>query len=76
MTDYLKAFPFVTIEDYKWKLNPCMMRLMSVDNTRIHYISEKKAAKKNAKTINSAEDLINDLGLPVSLLSKDNVKTE
>lgn len=35
---------------------------MSCDTTHIHYLSEKQAAKKGAIVINSAEDLINDLG--------------
>lgn len=62
MVDFLKANPFVTMEDYKWKLSAPMIRIMSCDTTHIHYLSEKQAAKKDAIVINSAEDLINDLG--------------
>ena len=62
MVDFLKANPFVSMEDYKWKLSVPMIRIMSCDNTHIHYLSETQAAKRNATVINSAEDLMNDLG--------------
>jgi hypothetical protein len=65
MVDFLKANTFVTMEDYKWNLSIPMIRLMSIDNTRIHYLSEKQAKMKNATVINSVEDLMNDLGVPV-----------
>lgn len=64
MVDFLKANPFVTMEDYKWKLSVPMIRLMSYDNTRVHYLSEKQAERKKA-TIVDGSDLKNDLGLPV-----------
>lgn len=35
---------------------------MCADNTHIHYLSEKQAQRKNATVIDSAEDLLNDLG--------------
>lgn len=72
MVDFLKANPFVSMEDYKWKLNPRMIKIMSIDNTRIHYISEKQAKKKKATVINDASALMNDLGVPV--LSGSNIK--
>ena len=52
------------MEDYKWKLSVPMIRLMSYDNTRVHYLSEKQASRKKA-TIVDGSDLKNDLGLPV-----------
>lgn len=64
MVDFLKANPFVTMEDYKWKLSVPMIRLMSYDNTRVHYLSEEQASRKKA-TIVDGSDLKNDLGLPV-----------
>ena len=64
MVDFLKANPFVTMEDYKWKLSVPMIRLMSYDNTRVHYLSEKQASRKKA-TIVDGSDLKNDLGLPI-----------
>ena len=65
MVDFLKANPFVTMEEYKWGLSVPMIRLMSIDNTRVHDLSEKQAQEKNATKIDSAEDLMNDLGMPI-----------
>lgn len=62
MVDFLKAYPFVSMEEYKWGLSIPMIKLMSIDNTHIHYLSEKQAQRKGATVINSAEDLLNDLG--------------
>lgn len=69
MTDFIKAHTMYTFEDYKWTLNPCMIRIMCADNTRIHYLSEKESKMRNATVINSAEDLINDLGFSVDISS-------
>ena len=68
MVDFLKANPFVTLEEYKWGLSVPMIRIMSIDNTRIHYLSEKQQKMRKAKTttINSAEDLIADFGFKLS----------
>ena len=65
MVDFLKANPFVTYEQYRWGLSVPMIRLMSVDNTSFHYLSEKEAKLKNAVVVNDANSLINDLGVPV-----------
>lgn len=65
MVDFLKANPFITMEEYKWGLSVPMIRLMSIDNTRVHYLSEKQAQEKNATKIDSAEDLMNDLGMQI-----------
>lgn len=62
MVDFLKANPFVSMEDYKWGLSVPMIKIMSMDNTHIHYLSEKQAQRKNATVISNAEDLLNDLG--------------
>jgi hypothetical protein len=65
MVDFLKANPFVSMEEYKWGLSVPMIRLMSMDNTRVHYLSEKESKMKNATVINSVDDLMNDLGVPI-----------
>lgn len=65
MVDFLKNNPFVSLEDYKWNLNPRMIRIMSVDHTHVHYLSEKEAKKKKAVVVNDANTLMNDLGIPV-----------
>ena len=54
-----------TVEDYKWNLNPRMIRLMSADNTRVHYLSENEAKRKKAVVVNDASALMNDLGVPI-----------
>ena len=73
MVDFLKANPFVTMDSYKWGLSSPMIKLMCADNTKIHYLSEKQSKMKNATVINNAEDLMNDLGIPVfGALDKNN----
>lgn len=64
MVDFLKAYPFVTMEEYKWKLSVPMIRLMTIDNTRIHYLSEKQAEKRKGVNIDG-NNLSNDLGIPI-----------
>lgn len=63
-----------TIEDYKWNLNPRMIRIMCADNTRVHYLSEKQAQRKNAVVIDSADDLMNDLGMAIDIGKNKNLK--
>ena len=43
------------------------MRLMSMDNTRVHYLSEKQAKKKGGKMYDGSDlgTLKNDLGVVV-----------
>lgn len=74
MVDFLKANPFVSMEDYKWNLNPCMIKLMCADNTRINYLSEKQAEKRKARKFDGSNmEALNDLGIPVfGNLSKNN----
>ena len=64
MVDFLKANPFVTMEEYKWGLSVPMIRLMSSDNTRIHYKSDKEELAKRTKTING-NNMTNDLSIPI-----------
>lgn len=69
MVDFLKQNPFVTREEYMWEWTIPQIRLASYDFTHVKYLSEEENKnKKNktvTKTINSAEDLINDLGFPI-----------
>jgi uncharacterized protein YqeY len=60
-----------TIDDYKWNLNPRFIRIMCIDNTRMHYMSERESKMENAIMINSADDLMNDLGMNIDI-SKNN----
>lgn len=74
MVDFLKANPFVTMDDYKWGLSVPMIRIMISDNTRIHYMSEKEAKKENAVVINDADDLMNDLGMSIDIGKNKDLK--
>lgn len=74
MVDFLKANPFVSMEDYKWGLSSTMIKLMCADNTRIHYLSEKQAKMKNATVINSVDDLMNDLGMSIDIAQNKDLK--
>lgn len=65
--DFLKSYPFLTIEDYYWKYSHIMIQLMIRDATKVIYLSEKQAKqykqyKRTSKSHNrvytdSKEDL-------------------
>lgn len=66
MVDFLKAYPFVSMEDYKWKLSVPMIKLMCADNTRIHYLSDKEKERRKGRVIDGSNgSLMNDLGIPI-----------
>lgn len=65
MMDFLKAFPCITKDEYLWEWSSSQTRLAMYDNSHVVYLSEKQAQKAKAKTINSADDLMNDLGIPI-----------
>jgi hypothetical protein len=73
-TDFIKAHTMYNFEDYKWNLNPCLIKIMCADNTRIHYLSEKQVKKKNAIVINSVDDLMDDLGMSIDIAQNKNLK--
>lgn len=52
------------MEEFKWGLSVPMIRLMAMDNTRVHYLSEKEIEMRKAKPI-TADMLTNDLGIPI-----------
>ena len=64
MVDFLKANPFVSMEDYKWGLSVPMIRLMSIDNTRVHYMTDKQAQNSKSKRIDGSY-ITSDLGIPI-----------
>ena len=64
MVDFLKANPFVSMEDYKWGLSVPMIRLMSIDNSRVHYLTEKQAQNRKSKRIDGS-NITSDLGIPI-----------
>lgn len=64
MADFLKAHPFMSMDDYLWNVNPCLTKLMAIDNTRIHYLSDKDKKRKKTQRIDG-RNLTNDLGIPI-----------
>ena len=70
MVDFLKANPFITYEQYRWGLSVPMIRLMSADNTRVHYLSEKEAKNRKSKVVDGTN--FNDLGLPIFGVENNN----
>lgn len=67
MVDFLKAFPFVSAEEYKWGLSVPMIRLMSYDNTHLIHLTKRQQMLRGAKDIT----LENDFGMTI-LSSEDN----
>ena len=67
--DFLKAYPFITMEQYLWELSAPMVRLMAYDATKIIYLPEKEAKKqrilKTARRVDDPMELLNDFGAPV-----------
>ena len=55
MVDFLKANPFISMEDYKWNLSVPMIRIMSDDNTRVNYLSEAEAKSRKAKVFDGSD---------------------
>lgn len=72
MTDFLKSNPSVTREEYMWQWTVPQVKLSMYDYTHVEYHSEEEIKKnKSVKTINSAEDLMNDLGFPIFKAKKE-----
>lgn len=66
MMDFLKAYPFVTMEQYYWELSAPKIRLMTYDATKVHYLSEKQAkemkVKKTARRVDDITELMGEFG--------------
>ena len=65
MVDFLKANPYVTMDDYIWNLNPCLVKLMTIDNTRVRYLTDKEKERKKSMVYDGAKGATNDLGIPI-----------
>lgn len=69
MVDFLKANPFMTMEDYLWKYSIPMIKIMGMDNSHVNYLSEKQTKNRGFKNIDmngkSVEELNNDLGTKI-----------
>lgn len=74
MIDFLRANPYVSKEDYLWHWTVPQIHLASYDFSHIEYLSEEQAKKdkqrQNAVRVQDANELMNDLGLPVFNLKK------
>lgn len=70
MVDFLKANPYMTMEDYLWKYSIPMIKIMGMDNSHVNYLSEKEAQNRKGQTLDmngkSVEDLNNDLGVKIN----------
>lgn len=64
MVDFLKQFPFVSINDYKWELSVPMIKIMTSDNSRVNYLSDEQADMRTARKIDMLNTK-NDLGIPL-----------
>ena len=76
MTDWLKANPAFSMEDYQWKLSVPFIKVMASDATHVAYLSEKQAkeykqqkrkanAKKKSEGItDDPEEFARALGIP------------
>lgn len=66
MMDFLKAYPFLTVEDYYWNYSHIMIQLMIRDASKVIYLSEKQAkkmkTKKKCRRVNDITELMNDFG--------------
>ena len=71
MVDFLKNNPYVTMDEYLWKLNPCMIKLMTVDNTRVYYLSDKDKQRKKSQVFDGKKPFTNDLGIPIIGMNKN-----
>lgn len=69
MTDFLKALPSVSRDEYLWEWTVPQVQLSLFDQTRVEYLTEKQAKiekeRKTSKFYESAQTLANDLGVPI-----------
>lgn len=69
MTDWLKANPSFTIDDYLWKISVPFAKIMASDATYTKYLSEKELKKvkqtHNVEKIDDPMKWLQDTGTPV-----------
>ena len=63
MMDFLKSYPFLTVEDYYWNYSYIMIQLMIRDATKVYYLSEEqyKEYKRNQMLANAQVVATNDI---------------
>jgi len=70
MMDFLKAFPFMSVEQYLWQYTCPQIEIMRADNTHIRHLSEKQIKMRKAVHIGGeygydTGSMTTDLGTPV-----------
>lgn len=73
MVDFLRQNPFITKEEYMWKWTVPQIKLATYDYTRVQTLTDEEAEKQNATVINSAEELMNDLGVNIDISSNASI---
>ena len=71
--DFLRQNPFVTKEEYMWKWTVPQIKLATYDYTRVQTLTDEEVEKQNATVINSAEELMNDLGVNIDISSNASI---
>lgn len=69
MVDFLKANPYMTMEEYQWKYSIPMIKIMGMDNSHVNYLSKKEIERRKGQVVDtkgkSASELNNDLGVKI-----------
>lgn len=66
MIDFLKAFPFVTKDEYLWQWTVPQILLASADNSRVLYLSEEEARERESMHYDGSNlSGLNDFGVPI-----------
>lgn len=69
MVDFLKANPYMTVDDYLWGYSIPMIKIMGMDNSRVNYLSKKEAERRAGGVVSlagkSAGELNSDLGVKI-----------
>lgn len=63
MTDFLKAMPSVTREEYMWEWTIPQIKLAMYDYTHVEYHTDEETKKEEVQQ--SVTDFVNDLGIPI-----------
>lgn len=72
MMDFIKMFPSVTIEEYKWKLTIPQIKLSLSDYTHSRILSEEEAEFRRGRKLFDSEtgEMTSDLGMPIIMENK------
>lgn len=69
MVDFLRANPYMTVEDYRWKYSIPLIKIMGMDYSHVNYLSERELENRGSSTVStrgkSVEELNSDLGVAI-----------